>query len=747
MIDIDRVIHVLSIEDNPVEAALIRERLMGVQLLGWNLPHFEIEHVDRLEAALARLEDEGFDVVLSDLDLPDSQAGETVAKLREHIPNMPLVVLTGREDEALAHKSARAGVQDYVYKSEATSSLLARSMMYAIERQQAHAKLEQGVEERTAELEQVNVNLRQANQALEAEIAIRKRVEKALRESESKYRNLVEQSLQGLVIAQANPLRISFASEPMEAITGLSPEEMEALNPRQLVGLIHPGDRERFFQKFRDRLRGEDVPPRDEYRLLHKSGEVRWIELYSSRVEFEGAPAVQGVFLDVTERKRAEETLRQRTAQLVALRKMRLELIAELDLDALLHSIVSQAIELLGGRAGGLDLYREDQDVLDLAVSIGIDSVPDNTVIKRGEGASGKVWETGEPLIVDGYQHWDGRADAWKGKILGNVVGVPICWGEEFLGVLLVEVEPSRALSPTDAELLSMFAAQAAIAVRNARLYERAQQEIKERKQAEEKLERYASELEARSEELDTFAHTVAHDLKNPLTYVIGFADTIKKEYATLSQGDLERYLDIIERSGRRANEIIDDLLLLAGARQMEVELQPLDMAEVVSKACERLFLEIEERQAEIILPDASKWPVVLGSPSWIEEVWVNYISNAIKFGGNHEESIPPRVEVGFERLADSHIRFWVRDNGIGLTTEEQERLFVPFTRLDRFDTKGHGLGLSIVQRIVEKLGGEIGVDSDVGRGSLFYFTLHTPASKPEEGGTDERRKPESRND
>ncbi len=103
-----------------------------------------------------------------------------------------------------------------------------------------------------------------------------------------------------------------------------------------------------------------------------------------------------------------------------------------------------------------------------------------------------------------------------------------------------------------------------------------------------------------------------------------------------------------------------------------------------------------------------------------MEEVWFNYISNAIKYGGQ-----PPRVELGadFPPDAPGMVRFWVRDNGPGLTPEEQSRLFTPFTQV-RHTGRGHGLGLSIVKRIVEKLGGQVSVESQPGQGSTFFFTL-----------------------
>ncbi len=160
---------------------------------------------------------------------------------------------------------------------------------------------------------------RDENGALEGFISVvtditaRMRAEEALRASEEKYRSLVEQSIQGMVVAQDNPVRLRFASRPMQAITGFSPQELTSFGPEQLASLIHPEDREAFFENFRARLAGQAVPPRHEYRVIHKNGGTRWVEIYSASIEYEGAPATQTVFLDISERKQAEEALREAT--------------------------------------------------------------------------------------------------------------------------------------------------------------------------------------------------------------------------------------------------------------------------------------------------------------------------------------------------------------------------------------------------------------------------------------------------
>ncbi len=237
--------------------------------------------------------------------------------------------------------------------------------------------------------------------------------------------------------------------------------------------------------------------------------------------------------------------------------------------------------------------------------------------------------------------------------------------------------------------------------------------------------------LEQQVAELDAFAHTVAHDLKNPLSMLVGYANILAQELDDAQEEALRRYAQIIVKAARKMTNIVDELILLASVRQMDqVPPEALDMATIVEEARERLATLIAEHQAQVVIPP--EWPTAWGYGPWIEEVWTNLISNGIKYGGRPDEGLLPRVELGADTLPPSadgrpFARFWVRDNGPGLTPEEQARLFTEFKRLHQVQTKGHGLGLSIVRRIVERLGGQVGVESTPGDGSLFYFTLpHT---------------------
>ncbi|CAG0937044.1 two-component system, OmpR family, phosphate regulon sensor histidine kinase PhoR [Thermoflexales bacterium] len=248
--------------------------------------------------------------------------------------------------------------------------------------------------------------------------------------------------------------------------------------------------------------------------------------------------------------------------------------------------------------------------------------------------------------------------------------------------------------------------------------------DITARKRAEAALSLTMADLRGRNEELDAFAHTVAHDLKNPVALIVGHAELLVHNDVTQSDDERQQSLQTIKKTGYRISTIINELLLLARLRQSEVETAPLDMVRIVADSLGRLADNIKAARAKIIWPDAPTWPAALGYSPWLEEVWANYLSNALKYGGTSLTT--PCIELGATLQPAGMVRFWVRDHGPGLSREAQSRLFTPFTRLDQVHLKGHGLGLSIVRRIVEKLGGQVGLISQVGDGSTFYFDLPT---------------------
>lgn len=235
------------------------------------------------------------------------------------------------------------------------------------------------------------------------------------------------------------------------------------------------------------------------------------------------------------------------------------------------------------------------------------------------------------------------------------------------------------------------------------------------------------SEIEKREkliEDLDAFAHTVAHDLRNSLSSIFS-ASEIMEEIIKLNDKNLLCELsNLINHSANKSIQITHELLLLATTDKTEVERKPLDMALIFDEAKKQMADLLKNSNAEIKEPD--HWPTSLGYAPWIEEVWSNYISNAVKYGGT-----PPKIEVGADILHNGKVCFWVKDNGKGLSKDEQNRLFKKFVRLHPQRADGYGLGLSIVKKIIEKLEGKVGVENNKdGNGSKFYFVLPTEQNK-----------------
>ena len=316
-----------------------------------------------------------------------------------------------------------------------------------------------------------------------------------------------------------------------------------------------------------------------------------------------------------------------------------------------------------------------------------------------------------QPAIVMKEMEVDARVDdviiqLRREMNCGAIVVVPLLYQGKALGTLTAIHRPQDPnFSNEDVNLMTTMANQVAVAIANAQLRETEKH--------------YAATLASQNEELNAFSHTVAHDLKNPLSTMMAQVGLFKELYQMGKHELIERRLDDLDYSGRLMSNIIDELLLLSQVRQTDVQTNSMDMDQIISHVLYRLQFDIDKAQAEITLP--SEWPSALGYSGWVEEIWVNYITNAIKYGGQ-----PPVIVLGAD-VGETAVTFWVQDNGPGISEEKQKQLFIPFERLEQTSIAGHGLGLSIVQRIANKLNGSVAVSSQEGQGSTFSFTLPRP--------------------
>jgi signal transduction histidine kinase len=221
-------------------------------------------------------------------------------------------------------------------------------------------------------------------------------------------------------------------------------------------------------------------------------------------------------------------------------------------------------------------------------------------------------------------------------------------------------------------------------------------------------------------DEIDAFSHTVAHDLKNPLASLMMRLELTASMVGNSDAATLRHHLAEASKAATAINRIIDELLILAGVRRQAVALKSLEMGPIVAETLERLESLLQQQSAHVQVP--ANWPDAVGHAPWVTEMWTNYVSNAAKYGGAR-----PQITLGGEVRPDGcSTRFWVQDQGPGLDPKAQEKLFVPFNRVSSVRAKGHGLGLSIVRRIAEKLGGRVGVESAPGAGARFWFELPT---------------------
>jgi two-component system, sensor histidine kinase and response regulator len=234
-------------------------------------------------------------------------------------------------------------------------------------------------------------------------------------------------------------------------------------------------------------------------------------------------------------------------------------------------------------------------------------------------------------------------------------------------------------------------------------------------------LEKYQTVLKKREMELET-VDSLAHRLKNVLNAITTLSTRLSKDCSYLkpliNAGALNSLQQITETEVKMVNLVEGLELLVEFFLEKPVEFELLEMSDIVTKVIEkRLAHEIKQYQAQIKLADI--WPTIPGHQPWLEEVWMNYISNGLKYGGK-----PPHLELGATPLHHEKVRFWIRDNGQGLTPAEQAKLFTAKNNPQPVCTDGKGFGLCLVQQLVEKMDGEVGVESRKGKGSLFYFTL-----------------------
>jgi PAS domain S-box-containing protein len=556
------------------------------------------------------------------------------------------------------------------------------------------------------------------------DITARKQAEEELR----KFSRAVEQSASAVMITDTSGA-IEYVNPRFSHLTGYTFEEVIGRNPRMLKSGKTAS--EEYQQLWQVITSGGEW--QGEFLNQKKNGALFWVSTSISPIRNAESDITHFLAIqeDITERKRTEEALRQQNEYLAALHETALGLISRLDLNELLQTLVTRAGQLLSAPYGFVYLLEPGSIAMELKVAVGLSERQIGEQHRLGDGLVGRVWQSGQALLVDDYDVWPGRPENVAAGAIRAIAGVPLThqagegqYSPEVVGVIGLAFghESERTFGEREVEVLTRFAQLASIALDNARLYTEAQQA----RQA----------AEAANQAKSDFLASVSHELRTPLTSVLGFAklskQSLEKKLFPKIQADDRRTqrdirfvsenMEIIVSEGERLTTLINNVLDLAKieAGKVDWDMQPLAIAEVIERATAATAALFEQKGLQLVKNVASDLPEVAGDQDKLIQVVINLISNAVKF--TPEGSVTCRAEATGNEIIVS-----VVDTGTGIAPEDQPQVFEKFKQVGNTLTdkpQGTGLGLPICKEIVEQHGGRIWVESEVGQGSTFSFAL-----------------------
>jgi PAS domain S-box-containing protein len=539
-------------------------------------------------------------------------------------------------------------------------------------------RVEQALAERTEEVSQRNRELAEANTSLQQQFAVRERIEKVLEGERNLLRTLID-NLPDYVYAQDAEGRFVVANLGMARQLGFSsPNEVVGksnfdLFPHELATQYHLDEQE--IIRTGKGLYHHEGPAVD----ASKKEKNRWVSTTKVplRNDLGEVTGFVGLGQDITERKRAEEALRESQALYYSLAEQLPVGVFRKDREGRFVLVNPEFCRLKGMKAEDF-LGKTPREVAAVEAAKSGDMGLATKYAATGEEHHEQILQTGKPIdLVEEYESADGR------KQFLHVIKLPV-------------VDPDGKIIGTQG----------------------IQFDITERKRAEEALQKSSKELQERNDELARFTYTVSHDLKSPLVTIKAFLGYLEQDTLNQDTEAIKKDRQYIYTAVDKMTRLLDELLDLAriGRKMNPPEEVPLQV--VVKDALDMVAGALIQKGVEVVV---TKEPIMLcGDRTRLVEVFQNLVDNAIKFMGDQPT---PRVEIGVEKTGDESV-FFVRDNGMGIDPRYQPKVFGLFEKYDP-GTKGSGIGLALVKRIVEVHGGKIWVESaGVGKGATFRFTL-----------------------
>ena len=538
-----------------------------------------------------------------------------------------------------------------------------------------------------------------------SDVTARLQAEQVLRESEEKYRTIVETAAEGIAINLPGGPYV-FANRRMAEILGYTVAELLG---RPAADFTYdpgqPGPRPP------DLRRGEIH--QSETRFRRRDGSAVWTNSNLSPLFNDAGKHVGDVALhtDITERRLREEVVRLQGA---VLEGINLILAAALTCEtgeelgrvclSVAEAVTESPLGFIGEVTGdGLEEIATSTPGWEACAvdDPGGRHVPDRPGLR---GLFGRVVREGRSLSTNDPCRRPGAAGAPPGRPpLSAFLAVPLLRDGEVAGVIGV-ANREGGYTETEQRLLEAIAP--------------AVVEAFDRKRADLELRRQTEEMRISNEELQRFAYVASHDLQEPLRSVVSFSQLLERRYKGKLDADADEYIGFIVAGGQRMQQLILDLLAFSRIQTTAGPRTPTDSRRAVSAALRLLETVLAEAGATV---EVGELPTVLVDPVQLEQVFANLVGNAVKY---RKPDVPPAIAISAER-AGPMVEFAVRDNGIGIEPEYFDRIFQMFQRLHTHERySGTGIGLAIVNRIVARHGGTIQVESTPGEGSTFFFTL-----------------------
>lgn len=447
-----------------------------------------------------------------------------------------------------------------------------------------------------------------------------------------------------------------------------------------------------------------------EFLLKRQDGKEFYIQISTSPFfgEDHVLAGTLGILIDVTNRRRLEETLTQRNLQLSAINRIATLLNRTIDFREVLEYSVRQTMDIFTGDAGAILLPDKGGRKIFVAASANLSE--DFLSEVHGSDISstvfGKVLRSDTVESISRNQNLVLMPRSMKRSPFASLVVFPLKAKGKAVGVGALFSESERVLEDAQREIVEGIGTVIGAAIENSRLHEETIQKTRL--------------LESKNRELQQFTYAITHDLKSPILVIEGFARELKRSGKLEVEQDV--LIDAIMTSSARLHSLVNDLLELARVGSVEAVLEETDTAQLVERILSDMSIRLSEKKVKVT--QEGKFPKLYLVARYVERIFTNLIDNAIKYMGDQPN---PQLTIGAQDKAD-HFLFFVRDNGIGIPPEFHERVFAIFQRVKTTDTEkveGSGLGLAFVKKIVELSGGTVWVESaGRGKGATFYFTL-----------------------